>query len=524
MPYRPSRLTQTRLSNNRDWDSLSDDDYQHYGFSSSALKTLGSALRGKIVLPENPDYENDRQESNPAFQAYPVLIVYCEVPNDVRLCLEFCKQWTLPVACRSGGHSTAGYSVNNGMVLDTSKMSFACVSADRKSVTVGAGTNFGNLNSELNEYKLHVPGGACEDVCVAGYMQGGGYGYTHRRFGLNSDNVTAFRIMLHDGRIINANENQNSDIFWAVRGGTGGNFGVLLDITYQTHQLDKVWGFAWVWDISHAAALMEKLQQSYMRTGDPRLGYMANLASHEANKVDERVFVLQGVYMGCAEDAHACLQALRDIAEPAQALETIKPYDELDNWLDNNPYPIPNLPNTGAREDKQAGYIAKPLCQQEWQEVVDFYLTTPCRFNTVVLEPYGGAINSYPVEKSAFIHRDVDTNFFVDVFWFKEGKPSMEEQRAEAKDWLDRYMEIMQKYFNGHVYQNYPRATLTKYRDMYFGQAFDGLLKVKEKYDPDNVFEYQQSIKPYPADMPVPVYKDAIDPPGLSNPIVYEAN
>ncbi|MEM7258905.1 MAG: FAD-binding protein [Pseudomonadota bacterium] len=527
MPYRPSRLSRIRSRDAGRLDNIDEADFRHFGFTKASLKALSAALRGKLVLPDNPDYEQDRQESNPAFQSYPVVIVYCKVPNDVRLCLEFRKRWNIPVACRSGGHSTAGYSVNEGLVLDTSQLSFACVAPDRQSVTVGAGTNFGDLNSELNEYQLHVPGGACEDVCVAGYMQGGGYGYTQRLFGLNSDNVTGIRMMLHDGHIVIANDTQNTDLFWAVRGGTGGNFGVLLDITYKAHSLNEVWGFAWVWDINDAAALMEKLQKDYMRTGDRRLGYMANLASHQPkdSDTDQRVFVLQGVFIGPKSDAHNCLEPLKQIATPVQMLETVKPYDQLDNWLDNNPYPIPNLPNTGAYEDKQAGYIASPMTRQQWQSVVDFYLTTPCRFNTVVLEPYGGAINSYPVDKSAFIHRDVDTNFFVDVFWFtdSDGQPDAA-QREEAKQWLDKYMQYMQQFFNGHVYQNYPRATLTEYRSMYFGRAFEGLLKVKAKYDPHNFFEYQQSIKPYPegTSPPQDSTQNPITPPGISDPIVYE--
>lgn len=121
-----------------------------------------------------------------------------------------------------------------------------------------------------------------------------------------------------------------------------------------------------------------------------------------------------------------------------------------------------------------------------------FYKTTPRGYNTVVIEPYGGAINEVPVNENAFVHRDVDMDFFVDVFWEKDS------EKQEAIDWLDKYMGVMKPYFNGHVYQNYPRRELTDYRSMYFGSAFDKLLAIKNKYDPaPYFFEYEQSIKPY---------------------------
>lgn len=118
--------------------------------------------------------------------------------------------------------------------------------------------------------------------------------------------------------------------------------------------------------------------------------------------------------------------------------------------------------------------------------------------------PYGGAINQHPEFGNAFVHRDVDMDFFVDVFWVAE------HDKPTATAWLDGFMQLMAPYFNGHVYQNYPRATLVDYRSMYFGAAFDALLKIKNKYDlPPYFFHYQQSIQPHPTDMPPLIQSDA---------------
>jgi len=124
-------------------------------------------------------------------------------------------------------------------------------------------------------------------------------------------------------------------------------------------------------------------------------------------------------------------------------------------------------------------------------------MTTAHSHNTIVIEPYGGAINAYPVNDSAFIHRDVLFDFFVDVFWVQDS------DKPQAVDWLDNFMTLMQPWFNGHVYQNYPRRTLTDYRWMYWGDAFNSLLYVKKLYDPHDFFTFQQSIRAYtPSDGP----------------------
>ncbi len=222
-------------------------------------------LRGHVVQWSDPGYDAARQLSNAAFQGFPQIIVYCEVFEDVRLCLEFAHEHELWAVCRSGGHSTAGFSLSSEMVIDVSRLSYAVVDHPKRLMTVGAGTNFGNVNAQLDTYRLHVPGGGCEDVCVGGFVQGGGYGFTSRRFGMNCDSAVELLLMLADGKLVVASEKKNADLFWAVRGGTGNNFGVLLQVTYRLHELWKVWGFGITWPIDDAPRALATLQEKYVR-------------------------------------------------------------------------------------------------------------------------------------------------------------------------------------------------------------------------------------------------------------------
>jgi hypothetical protein len=180
-------------------------------------------------------------------------------------------------------------------------------------------------------------------------------------------------------------------------------------------------------------------------------------------------------------------------------------YKEINSWLYDEKYDIPVVPDN-AREDKQGGYIARQLAEAEWQEVVDYLDSTPNEYGAVAIEPYGGAINRFKTGKdgNAFIHRDVHMNFYVDVFWLSD------RERDIVVPWLDGFMKLMEDkgFFNGHCYQNYPRRTQTNYRWLYWGDVFNSLLFVKNKYDPDDFFHYQQSISKSPDDAPSGTKRD----------------
>lgn len=482
-----------------------------------ALAELELKIQGKIVLPTDPDYHSARQLSNFAFQDFPLLIAYCEIVADVRSCLKFARDRNLPVVIRSGGHSTAGFSISSGMVIDLSRLSYVVVNAEKKEAIVGAGTRFGRLFHELDIYNLHVPGGGCHDVCVAGFMQGGGFGYTSRMFGMNCDNVLEALVLLANGGVVVANKTTNSDLFWALRGGTGGNFGILLQVTYKLYKLEELWGFRYTWTIdsdcgkTQAGEVLALLQAKYMAGSHaPELGYQAFLGW----QLDKPCLVVRGMFAGPADQGKELLEPLRKISTP-QISERTGSYLDMDEFIHEKP-DIPQVDDL-AREEKQSGYIARPLHPDDWRKVIDMFLKTPTPWSLIGIEAYGGAINAPPEDATAFVHRKVSLDLYLDVFWMTD------EQRGPAVKFLDDFMDFMEKnYFNGASYQNYPRLSQQDYRYRYWRGYFSWLQCIKTKYDPTTLFRYPQAVLPEPQSTAAAAKdKSASISAALDRPIVY---
>ena len=468
--------------------------------ATADIVNLERAIYGQVVVPGDADYDMASRQANPAFLRRPRLVAYCETPGDVRQSLVFARQQGLAVRCRSGGHSTAGFSVADGcLVLDTSRMRYVHVAAesDAPVAHVGAGSDWGYVNSVLDSFGLHVPGGGCESVCVAGFMQGGGYGYTSRMYGMNCDNVVAAKVMLADGRILVADGRTNQPLFWAIRGGTGGNFGVLLEISYRLHRTGPLWGFGLRWPIADAPRAIVAIQNGYMKTNPSRL---IGCETHGTTLDGRQMLLMRGIYRG---EREAALEALGPaLATPGAELEYgfAASYLELNRRHEDGV--IGGVP-ADAKEDKQSGYLRAPMSLAEWQGIIELFGRTPNPWSVFNLEAYGAAINEAPAGGNAFVHRDAYCNFFLDVFWTDE------RERAHAQRYLDEFMARMQPYFarpdgRSQANQDYPRGTQTDYLDLYFAGFVRDLVTVKRLYDPENFFHYEQSIPfDYPADIPV---------------------
>jgi FAD/FMN-containing dehydrogenase len=460
-------------------------------FTQSAVESLRSRLQGCVVLAGDANYHLARQGFVVNYQAFPQIIVYCAGFSDVAAALEFARCWRLSPVSRAGGHSSAGYSVNNEIVIDVSQMSYVVVESERKRATVGAGTTFDRLNAALDTFGLHVPGGDCNGIGIAGYMLGGGYGFTSQIYGMNCDSAIEALVMLADGRIIVASEVSNPDLFWALRGGTGNNFGVLLQVTYQLYDPGPLWGFGVNWPLGRGsentnlvATALETLQNGFTGENTP-----SGLSHQSAfNFVDDEPFLfLRGIYAGSPHEGKRLITPLLEAGGDLD-IDIVGTYSSLNDYLGSHP-DVPRVaPHTRTQADSR--YTERWLSRTEWAQIAELFVRSPNQANFIGFEGYGGAIRAVDPAATAFRHRLALFDVFTWVFWQND------EERAASLAFLDEFREVMAPLSNGHAYQNYPNRANKHYRWMYWAENFTRLLEIKCKYDPDNFFSFGQTISP----------------------------
>lgn len=463
-------------------------------FDQKAVDDLKAALKGDVVLVDDANYHLARQGFVVNYQAFPQIIVYCEVASDVAAALQFARCWKLSPVCRSGGHSAAGYAVNNDIIIDLSRMNFVVVDPERKRATVGAGATFGLVNATLDAYGLHVPGGGCDDVAIAGYTQGGGFGFTSMLYGMNCDCIDEALVMLADCSMVVASERCNRDLFWAIRGGTGNNFGVLLQATYQLVETGPLWGFGFNWPMGRqgenadvVGAALETLQNHFTGSdAPPGLGHQSSM-----NFLNEDPYLyVRGICAGSPEEGKEVIAPLFKTNGNFD-LKKVGTYSELNDYLNSNPN-VPNI-TTHTRTQANSRYTERRLSGDEWAKIVKLFVRSPNQANFICLEGYGGAIRAFRPNETAFVHRLARFDVYSWIFWLDE-----EEERASLA-FLEEFRRLMTPLSNGHAYQNYPNRENHDYRRMYWGENFPGLLAVKRKYDRDTLFAFGQTVSPPPA-------------------------
>lgn len=454
-------------------------------------KELNELIDGTIVFPWSPGYDRDRKDFNDLYPAHPLMIVYVANYSDIQESLKFAHEMDMHTIIRSGGHSLAGYSVGNGMVIDMSKLHNISIDADSHTAVVEAGCNFGRLNATLELKGFHLPGGGCPTVAVAGYMMGGGYGFTSRTFGMNCDNVLEVLVMLADGSILLANEEQNADLFWAIRGGTGGNFGVLLSVTYKIHALNDIYGIQIQWPIETdfqqdcAASAMCSMQERYILHGQyPNLGIELAVITDNSDMIKKLTFC--ATWIGTKEELDIAIAPLLAIPGGVVTMELHGKYSVINERLLSNVEQVPR----DIKAYSRSGYFERPLLVEEYKNILKYYQeTVPNKYTIVAFECYGGVINTVSPDAMAFIHRSVMYDCFADAFFDDETN-----DQEKNKLWLEGFFRFLSQYTNGHSYQNYPNRSQEDFRWAYWGDQYQTLVDIKKKYDPNNFFYYQQSI------------------------------
>ncbi len=519
--YSSKRINDTKLF--ALWDAIPDKDFSAHGITREQLKTAQAGMAGQIIFKGDKGYNKARAIFNPMFDAYPGVIIKCKTEADVAMALKLGSVMPQGFCLRSGGHSTAGYSTTNGLLIDVSGFDHIVHNPALGQITVGTGVSFGQLYQDLDSKGLNVPGGECPDVCIGGFVQGGGYGFTSGMFGLNCDNAVGFRVMLADGTIVRADASTNADLYWALRGGTGGNFGVVLSVDLTVHPIGKVTGFAYAWpltslaEIQDAAAAMEWLQHNYGGPGATSTDFTMQTSLCFQSHIDPNkpnpgpnaqllpYFMIRGMSLLDVPTVKAGLTALSSAPGCITQWVMSDSFLVMNEQLLNYPQGMPVLDQMPF-EDKSSAYIARNLTKVEWEDMFSMFAAAPSNMAYGYAELYSGAINKPGVYDTAFVHRDVSLNMVMDVYWL------LNADRDKCETFLEQWNAYLEPLSNGESYQNYPSPSDPNFIKRFWRDAYPVLQAVKAKYDPSNAFAFPQQIW---ADATNPPVQDPGVPPSV---------
>lgn len=477
-----------------------------FGLTAGQCAWLRARLHGALLLPDDPGYPRERFVFNKRYRPHPLAIANVRDAEDVATCLEFARTESVPFRLRSGGHNFAGYSAGPGLVIDLTLLDSITLDPVAGEVTVGGGCPQGKLSDLLLAAGWHLPLGDWPSVAVGGFMQGGGYGLTSRSFGLNLDHVLALQVMLADGRVVTADASGNADLWWAVRGGTGNMFGVVLSIRYKLlratgpAEAELAWSLATPADRAQAAQVLLAIQSGFMRGDANPATNITSMGLYGQGEAMVGPWLMVDVdHLGTEAEMNAAIAPL--LALPGR-IETFD-YDAL-----NRGSTIPPL-------QRVSRYVSRDLSAGEFQTILDYYATTPNRLNTLYLQAMGGPMNAIPRASSAFIHRNAAFLAYLDAFWQNEA------EQTAGLAWQQGWCAAMAPFWNGHCYQNFADPTLADYRAAYWGEAFPALLAVKAKYDPHTLFRFQQMLRARPGDPDEPPVWPPAVVEALGEPIDY---
>src|SRR5258706_5635527 len=468
---------------------------------------LAASLQGTLIRPDSPRYPVALQLFDPHFDNIkPAAIAYCASAADVQNCLNFVRQFGLSFAPRSDGHSYAGYATSTGLVVDVTRMSTIKVDTNTGAATVGAGARLIDVYATLAQYGLALPAGSCPTVGIAGLALGGGVGVLGRKFGLTCDTLLSAQVVVADGRLLACDASSNPDLFWALRGGGGGNYGVVTSFTFQAHRVAALSLFTLDWPWSNAADVVDAWQNWAPQAPDELWSNCVLVAT--SNKNAGPIARANGVYVGNVATLNSQLQQLISRVGVAPSSRYVSSAGLLDTMMaeggcygdtvaechlpTQNPYGQLQRVAYGAKSDfftsllprKGIDILVNAIAQRQASTLGE---------GGIGLDAFGGAINRVAPGATAFVHRNVLFGAQYTANWYANDPGSIV---AANNSWLAATSQGMRPYASGAAYQNYIDPKLVGWQQAYYGSNLPRLQQIKAVYDPENLFHFAQSIPP----------------------------
>jgi len=458
-------LTRARSSFEKDEQNAAPPD-------TAAIRKLASKITGHVITPESPDYESVRLIFNRAFDQRPALIVRCASASDVARSLEFSQVQNLPLAVRGGGHNRAGFSVcDAGVVIDLAGMNRIEVDTNKRVARAQAGALVRDLDQATQRFGLATTSGGCPTVGIAGLTLGGGQGQLMSKYGAACDNLISAQLVTVDGRQLEASQNSNPDLFWAIRGG-GGNFGVMTALEYGLHPVTDVLAGTLMYPAGRTAEMLQTFEKLVATAPDELNVLCGVLPSGQGAR-----FQLQFFYCGDPRQGNEFLKPLRAL-KPQEDNVRVKPYLEAQagGFLRA---PVAHFQTNLFLPELSAAAIAAIASATEHAPPT----------NRVFIVPLYGAISRVGITDTAFVLRRPGYEVDITGLW------SSPAEKESAVLWVKSLRDNLQPFAQG-VYSNQLGETSDALVKASYGTNYARLAEIKKKYDPGNVLRLNQNIKP----------------------------
>jgi FAD/FMN-containing dehydrogenase len=450
---------------------------------------LQQAMRGHVFERGAPGYSDARKLYNERFDwVMPQAVARPVDERDVQSAVRWAVARGVSLRARSGGHSYEGYSsVPGGVMLDMRKLSGIAVNHHQRTATVGAGAQLIDVYAALAHRGVTIPGGSCPSVGIAGVTLGGGQGLAGRAFGLTADNVLGAHVVTVDGRLRHVNAKTDPDLLWALRGGGGGNFGVVTQFTFRIHALPRHTSYFFVsWPWSSASEALDAWQHWAPHVRE-EMTPLFHLSAGGGTSVGA-----SGQYLGPQADVNSLIAPLRSVPG-AQVRIGEKSYLDMQmTWAGCSNLTFAECHTVGsasggtlARASFQAksDFVRRPLSSQArgvLTSAIESRATQPGS-GAILFDAYGGALNRVHPNATAFVHRD--QLFCIQYITYDGGS-----------SWIGRTHGSMRSHVSGQAYQNYIDRDLPHWQRAYYGKNYSRLESIRKSVDPHHFFNFPQAI------------------------------
>jgi FAD/FMN-containing dehydrogenase len=456
--------------------------------SAATIETLKTGMSGPVILPDEPGYDAARRIWNAMIDKHPAIIARCSGVADVMHAVRVARDEGLLVSVRGGGHNIAGSALcDQGLTIDLSGMRSVHIDPEARRAYVEPGATLADLDHEAQAFGLATPVGINSTTGIAGLTLGGGFGWLTRKYGLTVDNLLAAEVVTADGKRIRASAEEHPDLFWAIRGG-GGNFGIVTQFVFAPHEVGPtvLCGLV-VYPFEQAESVLTRYR-AYVETIPDELCVWAVLRKAPPlpflpDAVHGReVVIFAFMHSGDIDEGQRLVEPIHHFGDPIGEHVGPAPYSAWQQGFD--PLLTPGARNYWKSHNFDA------LSDEVIATVISYAGKLPSPQCEIFIALLGGEANRVASDATAYAHRDV--KFVMNV----HGRWDSAAEDDDCVSWSREFFEAARPYASGGVYVNFMSADEIDRVAAAYGANYERLARIKQRYDPDNLFRMNQNIRP----------------------------